>query len=86
MAEITVNLRSQGGSFQAIQSISLTQFLCKQVKYFAGRLLELLKADGLAPTPESEAEYQIAQFDAIFSIGTRRNEVWTVLKDHPWRE
>lgn len=57
-----------------------------QVKYFAGRLLELLKADGLVPTPESENEYQVAQFDAIFSVGTRRNEVWAVLKEHPWKE
>jgi hypothetical protein len=48
--------------------------------------MELIKADGLVPTEASEKEYQVAQFDAIFSIGARRNEVWAVLKEHPWQE
>lgn len=56
-----------------------------QVKYYSRRLFDLLKADGLQATEESEAEYQVAQYDAIFSIGTRRNEVWAVLKKHDWQ-
>jgi hypothetical protein len=27
----------------------------------------------------------VAQYDAIFSIGTRRNEVWAVLDKHDWQ-
>lgn len=56
-----------------------------QVKYFSRRLLELLKADGLGVSAESEGEYVVGQYDAIFSIGTRRNEVWAVLDKHDWQ-
>lgn len=54
------------------------------VKYYAGRLLELLQADRLVPTAASAEEYVLCQYDAIFSIGTRRNEVWAVLETHDW--
>jgi hypothetical protein len=59
--------------------------LCvQQVKYYAGRLRELLEEDGLVASAEAGQVYRIAQYDAIFSVGTRRNEVWVVLDGHPW--
>jgi len=51
-------------------------------------LRECLERDGLVPQ-ESEFEeggVMFAQYDAIFSMGKRRGEVWVPLKDggHPW--
>jgi len=50
-------------------------------------LRELLKKDGLKPMDGSEDLVQFAQYDAIFSMGRRRGEVWIDLADdgHPWR-
>jgi len=52
------------------------------------KLREYLERDGLVPE-ESEFEeggVMFAQYDAIFSMGKRRGEVWIPLKDggHPW--
>jgi hypothetical protein len=46
-------------------------------------LRELLARDGLAPAGDA---LQFAQYDAIFSMGRRRGEVWIDLADdgHPW--
>eukprot|EP00547_Thalassionema_nitzschioides_P002271 CAMPEP_0194218018 /NCGR_PEP_ID=MMETSP0156-20130528/22797_1 /TAXON_ID=33649 /ORGANISM="Thalassionema nitzschioides, Strain L26-B" /LENGTH=412 /DNA_ID=CAMNT_0038947237 /DNA_START=33 /DNA_END=1271 /DNA_ORIENTATION=+ len=47
-------------------------------------LRESLQRDGLVPS--AEGELQFAQYDAIFSMGQRRGEVWIPLQDggHPW--
>lgn len=53
----------------------------------ADRLLrEACARDGLQVEPESESFLRFAQYDAIFSMGKRRGEVWIDLKDggHPW--
>mmetsp|Transcript_3892 Transcript_3892/g.7491 ORF Transcript_3892/g.7491 Transcript_3892/m.7491 type:complete len:453 (+) Transcript_3892:62-1420(+) len=50
-------------------------------------LRELLQRDGLRPTRESEDVVRFAQYDAIFSMGKRRGEVWIDLGDdggHPF--
>lgn len=46
----------------------------------------LLQRDGLDASSESEDRVQFAQYDAIFSLGKRRGEVWIPLADggHPW--
>lgn len=47
-----------------------------------------LKRDGLVPTEESEEEVMFAQYDAVFSMGKRRGEVWIELQEggHPWSQ
>ena len=45
-----------------------------------------LKRDGLLVDESSEEMIRFAQYDAVFSMGKRRGEVWIDLKDggHPW--
>lgn len=53
----------------------------------ADRLLrEACQRDGLKVDDSSKAELRFAQYDAIFSMGKRRGEVWIDLADggHPW--
>ena len=49
-------------------------------------LRELLERDGLKPSDESENLVRFAQYDAIFSMGRRRGEVWIDLANdgHPF--
>jgi len=48
-------------------------------------LREILKRDGLSPEDESDDLVRFAQYDAIFSMGRRRGEVWIDLsQDNPW--
>ena len=52
-------------------------------------LRSLLKRDGLVPRAGSEDMVRFAQYDAIFSMGQRRGEVWIELEQgseggHPW--
>lgn len=49
-------------------------------------LRNFLKRDGLVPSEDSDGMVQFAQYDAIFSMGRRRGEVWIDLGDdgHPW--
>uniref|UniRef100_A0A7S2R3G2 SOUL heme-binding protein n=2 Tax=Eucampia antarctica TaxID=49252 RepID=A0A7S2R3G2_9STRA len=49
-------------------------------------LREVLGRDGLIPVKGSEKSVRFAQYDAIFSMGRRRGEVWLDLEDngHPW--
>lgn len=49
------------------------------VKGYTKQLIGDLKADGLVPTSKSMNELIIAQFDALFSLNKRRNEVWVEL-------
>jgi len=50
------------------------------------QLRECLKRDGIAVPAKSEDRVMFAQYDAIFSMGKRRGEVWIPLEDggHPW--
>jgi hypothetical protein len=55
------------------------------VKGFTSQLLSDIKADGMKPKSEDErGDLTVAQFDALFSLNKRRNEVWIELIDHPW--
>ena len=55
------------------------------VQYWARELEQKLAADGLSGAPGHETNYVVAQYDAIFSVGDRRNEVWIPLAPgHPW--
>lgn len=48
-------------------------------------LREACARDGLAVQKETEAEVRFSQYNAIFSMGERRSEVWIDLDDsHPW--
>ena len=54
-------------------------------RYWARELEKKLAADGLTGAPGHENNYVVAQYDAIFSVGDRRNEVWIPLAPgHPW--
>ena len=45
-------------------------------RYWARELEKKLAADGLTGAPGHETNDVVAQYDAIFSVGDRRNEVW----------
>ncbi|KAG7346580.1 SOUL heme-binding domain containing protein [Nitzschia inconspicua] len=51
------------------------------------RLREALKRDGITVSDDSDS-VKFAQYDAIFTLGKRRGEVWIELEDgaHPWSE
>ena len=50
------------------------------------KLRESLKRDGIVPPNGSDSFVEFAQYDAIFSLGKRRGEVWIELDDdgHPY--
>ena len=50
------------------------------------QLRSVLQRDGLKVDADSETKVTFAQYDAIFSMGKRRGEVWINLADggHPW--
>jgi hypothetical protein len=52
------------------------------------KLREALQRDGIVIPQASMAGVKFAQYDAIFSLGKRRGEVWIELDDggHPWTE
>jgi hypothetical protein len=49
-------------------------------------LREALKRDGIVVPSSSKDSVKFAQYDAIFTLGKRRGEVWIELEDggHPW--
>mmetsp|Transcript_4168 Transcript_4168/g.6079 ORF Transcript_4168/g.6079 Transcript_4168/m.6079 type:complete len:427 (-) Transcript_4168:104-1384(-) len=49
-------------------------------------LRKVLKRDGLVPAKSSEDVLKFAQYDATYSMGQRRGEVWVELEEggHPW--
>ncbi|KAL3928176.1 MAG: hypothetical protein SGBAC_012760 [Bacillariaceae sp.] len=49
-------------------------------------LRSALENDGISIPKESETSVKFAQYDAIFTLGKRRGEVWIELEDdgHPW--
>lgn len=50
------------------------------------QLREALERDGLQVETDSKSRVTFAQYDAIYSMGKRRGEVWIPLKEggHPW--
>jgi|MDTB01.2.fsa_nt_gb hypothetical protein len=61
----------------------------EMVRGFTRELLRDITADGLKPV-ESQNSVQgdclVAQFDALFSLNKRRNEIWIELESHDWEE
>ena len=56
------------------------------VRGFTGQLLSDVNEDGMTATPSClKGDVIVGQFDAIFSLNKRRNEVWIELEDHPWK-
>lgn len=56
------------------------------VRGYTKQLISQIKADNLVPSAASQqGECIIGQYDALFSINKRRNEVWVELEDHPWQ-
>ena len=56
------------------------------VRGFTGQLLSDVKEDGMSATLACQTgDVIVGQFDAIFSLNKRRNEVWVELDDHPWK-
>jgi hypothetical protein len=49
------------------------------------QLLTLIERDGMsAARSANEGTCIVGQFDALFSLNKRRNEVWIDLESHPW--
>jgi len=50
------------------------------------KLNNALKRDGLDPEVDDEGSVTFAQYDAVYTMGKRRGEVWIKLADggHPW--
>ena len=58
------------------------------VRGFTRELLRDIRADGLVPVSAQSSEADdviVGQFDALFSLNKRRNEVWVELEDHDWQ-
>lgn len=52
---------------------------------YTNQLLSFVRADGMVPSDVYDnGQVIVAQYDALFSLNKRRNEVWVVLKEHPW--
>lgn len=51
------------------------------------QLRDCLKRDGIQVPADTKDKVLFAQYDAIFSMGKRRGEVWIPLEDggHPWQ-
>ena len=55
------------------------------VRGYTAQLLNDLKKDNLKPTEAAEkGECIVGQYDALFSLNKRRNEVWVELEEHLW--
>ncbi|CAB9511017.1 soul heme-binding [Seminavis robusta] len=72
---------------QVIAVGSFSDAILEPVVRKADRLLrEALDRDGLRVEPGTDSRVTFAQYDAVYSMGKRRGEVWIPLKDggHPW--
>lgn len=61
-----------------------TEVMCRG---FSRELLRDIKADGLVPVQSQgtpDGDIIVAQFDALFSLNKRRNEIWIELESHDW--
>eukprot|EP00607_Mallomonas_marina_P008089 CAMPEP_0182417576 /NCGR_PEP_ID=MMETSP1167-20130531/2041_1 /TAXON_ID=2988 /ORGANISM="Mallomonas Sp, Strain CCMP3275" /LENGTH=319 /DNA_ID=CAMNT_0024591241 /DNA_START=190 /DNA_END=1149 /DNA_ORIENTATION=+ len=55
------------------------------VRGFTAQLMKDVESDGLVVNSRArEGQCIVGQFDALFSLNKRRNEVWVELDDHPW--
>ena len=54
------------------------------VNYYHKLLMEKCEADGLSPADECAEKLIFAQYDPIYALKTKRNEVWVPLKAHDW--
>ena len=55
------------------------------VRGFSAELIRDVKKDGMLPSPLAlDGDCIIGQYDALFSLNKRRNEVWIELDNHPW--
>lgn len=56
------------------------------VKGYRAQLIRDISADGLLPVGKKDGKesFTIAQYDALFSLNKRRNEVWVELQEHLW--
>ena len=54
------------------------------MSYYHERLMEKCRADGLTPAAECEEKLMFAQYDPIYALKTKRNEVWVPLDAHDW--
>lgn len=54
------------------------------VKYHGAKLQRDVERDGLVPCPEADDSYTVAQYNAIYSLSVKRNEVWLRLSSHDW--
>lgn len=57
------------------------------VRGYTSQLLSDIQRDGLIPSPAAtqSGEVIVGQYDALFSLNKRRNEVWVELSSHPWQ-
>eukprot|EP01031_Cornospumella_fuschlensis_P031505 gene31505-38076_t len=57
------------------------------VKQCTRQLVEMIRRDGLIASKPAESATicVVGQFDALFSLNKRRNEVWVDLDEHPWK-
>mmetsp|Transcript_8642 Transcript_8642/g.7738 ORF Transcript_8642/g.7738 Transcript_8642/m.7738 type:complete len:118 (+) Transcript_8642:226-579(+) len=53
------------------------------VKGYTNQLLSDITNDGLKAS--TNKLLTVGQYDALFSLNKRRNEVWIELDDHPWK-
>jgi hypothetical protein len=55
------------------------------VRGFTAELIRDVKRDGLTPSKAAlDGDVVIGQYDALFSLNKRRNEVWVELEGHYW--
>jgi hypothetical protein len=55
------------------------------VRGYTRNLIQYVQDDGLTPSQASkDGDCIIGQYDALFSLNKRRNEVWVGLDAHPW--
>lgn len=71
--------------YDTVAVISFSEALTGQaVQQYHDRLVAACVADGLTPADSTKTQLRFAQYDPIFSLSTRRNEVWVPLKEHDW--
>ena len=72
---------------QVVAVGSFSDAIVEPVVRKTDRLLrEALLRDGLKVEPDSSSRVTFAQYDAVYSMGKRRGEVWVPLQDggHPY--
>lgn len=80
-----VTLQTRPGKVYAVGSFQMPATEVN-VRTFTSYLIRDLQADGLRATKGAlNGDCIVGQFDALFSLNKRRNEVWVEIEDdHPW--